>query len=211
MPPDELSRLVDLARDGDAGALAQLVRIYEPRLVRMVELRLDASLRRRLDPGDVVQEGLLEAVRRFPEWCQQQALPLHVWLRLITAQALAGAQRRHLGASMRDVRHEVPLQPSRTGISSGNVADAFAASITSPSQAAQREELRAGVLAALGELDLIDREVVVLRHFEGLSNEEVAAELAISPEAASKRFLRALLRLRPALEPYTNTRPEERP
>jgi len=211
MPPDELSRLVDLAREGDAGALAQLVRVYEPRLVRMVELRLAASLRRRLDPGDVVQEGLLEAVRRFPEWCQQEALPLHVWLRLITAQALAAAQRRHLGAAMRDARNEVPLQGSRTGISSGNAADAFAASITSPSQAAQREELRAGVLAALGELDELDREVVALRHFEGLSNEEVAAELSITPEAASKRFLRALLRLRPALEAFSGIRPEDRP
>ncbi len=112
---------------------------------------------------------------------------------------------------MRDARHEVSPQPGRSGISAGNAADAFAASITSPSQAAQREELRAGVLAALGELDELDREVVALRHFEGLSNEEVAAELSITPEAASKRFLRALLRLRPALEAFSGIRPEDRP
>jgi RNA polymerase sigma-70 factor (ECF subfamily) len=195
MPPDELSRLVDLARGGDAGALEQLVRVYEPRLVRMVELRLDSSLRRRLDPADVVQEGLLEAVRRFPEWCAQAGLPFLVWLRLIVAQSLAAAQRHHLGARMRDAGLEVALESSRVGI----VADALAASITSPSQAAQREELRVRVLAALEELDPLDREVVALRHFEGLTNEETAAELAITPEAASKRFLRALLRLRPAL------------
>jgi RNA polymerase sigma-70 factor (ECF subfamily) len=203
MPPDELSRLVDLARDGDASALAQLVRVYEPRLVRMVELRLDASLRRRLDPGDVVQEGLLEAVRRFPEWCQQTALPFFVWLRLIVAQSLAAAQRRHFGAQKRDAALDVALGSSRTGISAG----ALAASITSPSQAAQREEIRVRVLAALEELDALDREVVALRHFEGLTNEETAAELAISPEAASKRFLRALLRLRPALNDLTGDVP----
>ncbi len=207
MQSAEIPALVERARKGDEGALEQLLALYEPRLVRMVELRLDASLRRRLDPADVVQESLLEAVRRFPEWCPQTGLPFHVWLRLITAQALAAAQRRHLGTAMRDALHEVPLQPSRSGISAGNAADAFAASITSPSQAAQREELRAGVLAALEGLDEIDREVVALRHFEGLSNEEVAAELAITPEAASKRFLRALLRLRPALDAFTGNGP----
>ncbi len=207
MLPAEIQSLVDLARKGDPGALAKLVQEHEPRLVRMVELRLDASLRRRLDPADVVQEALLEAVRRFPEWCPQQGLPFHVWLRLITAQSLAAAQRRHLGASMRDALHEVPLQPSRSGISIGNAADAFAASITSPSDAAQREELRARVLLALEGLDELDREVVALRHFEGLSNEEVAAELSITPEAASKRFVRALLRLRPALDAFTGNGP----
>jgi len=211
MQPAEIPGLVERARRGDEGALERLLPLYEPRLARMVELRLDASLRRRLDPADIVQEGLLECVRRFPEWCRQTALPFHVWLRLITAQALAAAQRRHLGASMRDARHEASPQPGRSGLSVGNAADAFAASITSPSQAAQREELRAGVLAALEGLDELDREVVALRHFEGLSNEEVAAELAITPEAASKRFLRALVRLRPALEPFGGIRSEEHP
>jgi RNA polymerase sigma-70 factor (ECF subfamily) len=211
MNADELTDSVGRARQGDEGALAQLLRLYEPRLLRMVELRLDASLRQRLDPADVVQEGLLEAVRRFQEWCRQDALPIHVWLRLIVAQSLAGAQRRHLGAHRRDARLEVEMQQSRSSLSADNAADAFVASITSPSQAAQREELRAGVLAALNALDELDREVVVLRHFEGLSTEEVAAELAMTPVAASKRFVRALLRLRPALESFTSARPGELP
>jgi len=85
-------------------------------------------------------------------------------------------------------------------MSAANAADRFVASATSPSQGAHREELRARVLAALEELDELDREIVALRHFEGLSNEEAAAELSIEPAAASKRFVRALLRLKPALE-----------
>ena len=204
MLPAEISRLVELARNGDQAALAQLLHLHEARLVRMVELRLDASLRRRLDPADVVQEGLLEAVRRFPEWCPQKDLPFQVWLRLIVAQSLAELQRRHLGAHMRDALREVPMQQSRSGLSAGNAADAFLASITSPSQAAQREELRGRVLAALEGLEELDREILALRHFEGLSNEEAAAELQITPAAASKRFLRALTRLRPALESWGN-------
>jgi RNA polymerase sigma-70 factor (ECF subfamily) len=200
MQPDATPRLVDRARLGDEGALAELFRIHEPRLVRMVELRLDARLRSRLDAADVVQEAWLEVVRRLPSWSGEDELPFLVWVRLIAAQALAQARRRHLGAGMRDAQREVALGAERSGVSTVAAAEAFVASATSPTQAARREELRAGVLAALEELDELDREIVVLRHFEGLSNEEAALELAITPAAASKRFVRALVRLRPILE-----------
>jgi RNA polymerase sigma-70 factor (ECF subfamily) len=196
----QLSILVDRARNGDESALSHLFRHFQPRLVRMVELRLDSTLRRRLDPTDVVQESWVEIVRRFPEWAAQSQVPFHVWLRLMTAQSLAQAQRRNLGAHMRDAQREVPVLESRVSVSAVNAADAFVATATSPTLAARREELRERVLGALEELDEIDREIVSLRHFEGLSNDEAAAELAITPDAASKRFLRALVRLKPALE-----------
>ncbi len=179
------SELLERARRGDQQALAQLFADHQERLVRMVELRLDANLRRRLDPGDVVQEAWLEIVRRFPDWRVEANPPFHV---------------RHLGARARDARMEAPTQASRASVSAANIAELFVASATSPSQAFQRDELRTRVTAALGELDELDREIVALRHFEGLSNDEAAAELAITPAAASKRFLRALLRLKPALE-----------
>src|SRR5947207_3433296 len=196
MDPAAQSRALVRARSGDEDALSALFAAHHARLVRMIELRLDASLRRRLDPCDIVQEAWLEVARRFREWCAQDALPFHVWLRLITAQALAQAQRRHLAAHMRDALREVPQRESRMCVSAASAADAFVASATSPTQAVQRDEVRARVLAALEELDEIDREIVALRHFEGLSNEEAAAELGIEPAAASKRFVRALLRLR---------------
>lgn len=204
MDRDVIDELVERARHGDDGALSELFHLHQPRLVRMVELRLDTALRRRLDPADVVQEAWLEVVRRFPQWREQAALPFTVWLRLTTAQALAAAQRRHLGAHMRDPLREAgrdaAVPGSRPSISAIHIADAFIATATSPTQAAHREELRARVLAALEELDELDREIVALRHFEDLANDEAAAELAITPAAASKRFVRALVRLRPALE-----------
>ena len=196
----EIESLVQRACSGDARALEELFRFYQPKLVRMIELRLDASLRRRLDPTDVVQESWLEVVRRFPAWSAEPSVPFHVWLRLTTAQSLAQMQRRNFAAHMRDVQREEALPDTRASVSALNVADAFVASATSPSQAARREEVRARVLAALEELGEIDSEIVALRQFEDLTNEEAAAELAITPEAASKRFVRALLRLRPALE-----------
>jgi RNA polymerase sigma-70 factor, ECF subfamily len=198
MEPD-LARLEARARQGDETALSELFRAQHGRLVRMIELRMDAGLKRRLDPADVVQEAWVEAVRRFEEWRPQVALPLHVWLRLITSQSLAQAQRRHLATNKRDAQREVSPRPQRANVSAANAADAFMASATSPTQAARRTELRALVLAALEDLEDIDREIVALRHFDGLTNEEAAAELSIEPAAASRRFLRALARLRPAL------------
>jgi RNA polymerase sigma-70 factor (ECF subfamily) len=200
MDSDHDAGLIDRARLGEERALSELFQRHQPRLVRMVELRLDAGLRRRLDPADIVQEAWVDVVERFPQWCAQDALPFHVWLRLTTGQALAQAQRRHFAAGKRDVHREVQAQYSRPSITALSAANAFVASATSPTQAAQREELRALVLAALEDLDEMDREIVALRHFEGLSNEEAAAELAIEPAAASKRFVRALLRLKPALQ-----------
>jgi RNA polymerase sigma-70 factor (ECF subfamily) len=153
-----------------------------------------------MDPADVVQDAWVEVVRRFDEWCRQDSLPLHVWLRLITSQSLAGAQRRHLAAHMRDALRDAPQRGCRPNVSSASVADAFVDSGTSPSQAAAREELRQRVRAAIEKLEEIDREIVAMRHFEGLTNEETAAELEIEPSAASMRFMRALMHLRPELK-----------
>jgi RNA polymerase sigma-70 factor (ECF subfamily) len=200
MDPAMIETLIARARHGEEEALSELFRAHEPRLVRMVELRLDIALRRRLDPTDVVQEAWLEVVRRFPDWCASQTVPFPVWVRLTTAQALATAERRHRGAQARDAMREVQAPDSRPSISAINVADAFVATATSPTQAVHRDELRARVLAALEELDDLDREIVALRHFEDLTNDEAAAELAITPAAASKRFVRALVKLKPALE-----------
>lgn len=198
--PEPALDLIARARNGDEPALAELFRQHEGRLLRMVELRLDKALRRRMDPADVVQDAWVEVVRRLDEWCRQDKLPLHVWLRLITSQSLAGAQRRHLAAHMRNAQRDAPQRARPPNVSSATVADAFIDSATSPSQVAVREELRARVRAAIEDLEDIDREIVAMRHFEGLSNEETAAELDIEPSAASMRFMRALMRLRPALK-----------
>ena len=200
MGPDPVDSLLDRANAGDASALPELFEAFRPRLLRMVSLRLDASLRGRLDPADVVQETWLEVARRFPRWSGERSPPFQVWLRLVAGQVLAHAHRRHLAAHMRDALREAAMPGSRMSVSAASAADAFVASATTPTQAVQREELRARVRAALEELDEVDREILALRHFEGLSNEEAAAELAIEPAAASKRFVRALLRLRPTLE-----------
>jgi RNA polymerase sigma-70 factor (ECF subfamily) len=192
---EQLSR----ARRGDAHALSSVLVELTPRLVRMVELRLDAAQRRRFEPADVVQDALVEATRRFPEWCGQDRYPFHVWLRLLTSQSLARLLRHHVGAQMRDPAREEDFERDRTSVTAENAADWLVSRQTSPTQAAHRSELRTRVLSALEELDELDREILALRTFEQLSNEEAASELGIDPSAASKRFTRALQRMRPAL------------
>jgi RNA polymerase sigma-70 factor (ECF subfamily) len=199
MEPGPPNDLLARARTGDSAALSELFESFRSRLERMVSLRLDPSLRSRLDAADVVQEAWLEIARRFDEWSANDSVPFHVWIRLTTSQSLAQAHRRHLSAHMRDAKHEAAL-PSRVGISALSAADVFFASATTPTQAVHRDEVRTRVVIALEELDELDREIVALRQFEGLSNKDVAAELGIDPSVASRRFMAALARLRPALQ-----------
>jgi RNA polymerase sigma-70 factor (ECF subfamily) len=194
------AELIERAGRGDRSALSELFRIHQPRLVRLVKLRLDPALKRRLDPADVVQEAWVEILDRFAEWHARQDVSFLLWLRLTTRQTLAGVERRNLGTIKRAAQREVRDCLACTSVSATSVADALVASTTSPIHGAEREELRSRVLAALESLDEIDREIVALRQFESLSNEEAAAELSIQPAAASKRFTRALLRLRPHLD-----------
>lgn len=187
-------------RGGDREALGEMFARLRPRLEWLVRLRLDPALARRLDPADVLQEAWLDVARRYDEWREQgaQAMSLVLWVRFLTVQKLAELARRH-GAQQRDARREVPLQvgPAASTVS---VAEHLAGSFTSPSQGLAKAELLQRVQEALASLEEIDREVLIMRHFEELTNNEVAALLEITPAGASNRYMRALKRLRVVLE-----------
>ena len=183
--------------DGDEGVLADLFLHYRERLKRMVEFRLDRRLRGREDPSDVLQEVYLDARQRVQHYIDKPRVSLFLWLRQVTLQRLIDVHRRHLGAKMRDVNQEVALYGAGpTDESSAFLLLQLADSLTSPSQFAVRGEMVAELKIALSELGENDREVLVLRHLEELSNNEVAQILGIDKYAASKRYLRALERLR---------------
>ena len=196
---DMLDARLERARGGDNEALSEILAEQTPKLVRMVELRMSSQHRRRLGPEDIVQEALVDATRRFGEWCSQDRYPFRVWMRLLTTQALARSFRQHHQAQKRDADRDRELTPQRASVSAESVTDWLVSTGTSPTQAARRTEVRERVLAAVAELEELDREILALRHFEQLSNEDAAMELGIEPAAASKRFARALERLRPVL------------
>jgi RNA polymerase sigma-70 factor (ECF subfamily) len=192
--------LLQRARDGDCGALAELFERHRGRLEQMVRLRLDRRLQGRLDPGDVLQETYLDVARRFPEYRANPTLPFFLWLRLLTGQRLIDLHRQHLGAKMRSAGLEVSLyRGDFPRASSASLAELLLGRLTSASRAAMRAETQLRVQEALNAMDPTDREVLVLRHFEMLSNEETAQALGLKPSAASNRHIRALKRLKEIL------------
>lgn len=203
MPASEdpaVEALLTRAADGDAAAAGALVLQYEDRLRRAVRLRLDARVARRVDVDDVLQETRVEALRRLPEFLAERAVPLRIWLRFLALQQCVTLTRRHLGAAVRDVRRERPFEVESPGdATSMALEQALSAQMTTPSRAAVRGETQAGLRAAVASLEPFDREVLCLRHFEGLDNAEASTVLGIPPATASKRYVRALVRLRDAL------------
>ncbi len=189
--------LLEVARNGDEGALAVLVERHRGRLERMVRMRMDRRLQGRVDPADVVQDAYLELRGKFARYCADSRLPFFLWLRLEVAQKLVDLHRFHLGTKMRDAGQEVSLhQGALPPVTSASLAEHLLGKLTTASHAAMRVELKLRVEEALNSMDPQDREVLILRHFEELSNAEAAQVLGIKPTAAVNRYVRALKRLK---------------
>src|SRR3954447_22938657 len=198
--PGDTTDLIEQLRGGDRRALATLFDKHRDRLRRMVELRLDARLRARLDPSDVLQEAFLDFAHDLDAYLADPKLPPLLWLRLHVGRRLTTLHRQHLGTKMRDAGLEISLyQSALPEASSAALASMLLGRHTSPTQAAQRAERLLRVQEALNSLDPIDREVLALRHFEQLGRVEAAQVLGISQEAGAKRYFRALKRLKDAL------------
>jgi RNA polymerase sigma-70 factor (ECF subfamily) len=198
--PDDLADLMCRARAGDSHALAGLFDRYRDRLRRVVHLRLDRRLQGRLDASDVLQDAYVEFARRFPQFAPGSGMPFYLWLRQITGQKLIDLHRRHLGARMRDAGQEVSLyRGAWPQASSVSLAARLLGRLTSASRAAIRAETQLRVQEALNRMEPLDREVLALRHFEMLTNEETAQVLGIRKTAASNRYIRAMKRLKELL------------
>jgi RNA polymerase sigma-70 factor (ECF subfamily) len=198
--PSEVGRLLVRAAAGDPEAWRALFDHDRERLRRMVALRMDRRLQGRIDPSDVIQDAHIEAMNRLPEYLRESNLPFFLWLRLIVGQRLRKLHRRHLGTQARDAGREVGLyQGALPEASSAALAARLLGHITQPSQAAVRAERRIRIETALNAMDTLDREILALRHFEQLSNREVAGALGLSPSTASKRYVRALQKLKEIL------------
>jgi RNA polymerase sigma-70 factor (ECF subfamily) len=187
----ETQRLLLRLREGEAHALDELFARHRPYLNQLAELRLDPRLRPRVDASDVVQEVQLEALRRMEDYLRQPPMPFRLWLRQLAHDRMLLMRRYHLGAARRAMGKEVAL-PERSSLV---LARQLLGSGSTPSQRLDQEELVRRVRHAVSQLPAMDREVLLMRTFEGLSFEEVASMLNIDPAAARKRHGRALLRL----------------
>jgi RNA polymerase sigma-70 factor (ECF subfamily) len=187
----EIQNLLQRARTGDRQAFAELIGGYRAFLRQLVELRLDPKLRARVDPSDIVQEAQLEAVRRLEDYLEQPPMPFRLWLRQIALSRLLKMHRYHATTARRAVGQEIPL-PEQSSIL---LAQQLFGAGSTPSQQVNRQELAARLRQAIAQLADADREILMLRNFEGLSNPELGQLLGLDPGTVSKRHGRAMLRL----------------
>lgn len=197
---EETQELLASAVGGEPAAVNQLLERHRAALRRMIELRMDPVLKRRVDASDIVQDVLIDANRRLAEYARQQKLPFHVWLRHMARDRLIDSHRRHRGAARRSVDREQPLHAAAHGQESAvDLAMLIRDGQLTPAAAATQRELEARFASAVQTLDETDREVILMRHFELLGNQEVAQALGLSEPAAGMRYLRAMRRLRAIL------------
>ena len=202
---DDTTEVAELARQAAAGSAVAwqlLIRRFHGRLKRMVALRMDSRMQGRVDPADVLQEAYIDAFAQLPEYVAEQKYPFFLWLRMVAGSRLAKLHRYHIGRQMRDVKREISIfDRGMPEASSAALAGQLLGAQSEPIEGAARAEMCARLIAALNQMDELDREALALRHFEHLTTPEVAQVLEISEAAAAKRYLRALERLRHLLAP----------
>lgn len=185
--------------------IAEIWLEHRSRLLNLLRLKMPEVLSKRLNAEDLLQETYL-ACSRNPQFLQEKPeLPMYVKLRYLALQTLAAAERHHLGREKRDAMKECSMEDD-------GEADAwarFADTISSPRTHMERAERRAMALRVMASLTEADRQILELRHFEELGNNECAAVLGITPKAASIRYIRALERMKQLVlreNPYGDSR-----
>lgn len=197
---EKTEHLLAEAQAGDAGAVNRLLDRHRDAVRRMIDLRMDRVLKRRVDASDIVQEVMIEANRRLTTYLADPAMPFHLWLRQMAKDRLIDAHRRHRQTARRSMDREQPLVAAAGDQSSVNLVAQLRDQELTPAAAATWNELQRRFENACSQLDDRDQEIVVMRHFEHLSNSEAAESLKLTPQATSMRYLRAMRRLRALLE-----------
>lgn len=192
--------LLDRVRDGDADAVNRLLERHRAAIRRMIDARMDRVIERRVDASDIVQDVMIEANRRLTDYLANPTMPFRLWLRHMARDRLIDAHRRHRVAATRSLDREVPMVARDGEDSSADGLVGIADRELTPAAAATWHELERRFAAAVDLLDDVDRQIVLLRHFEHLSTAEAAEVLGLSKPAAGMRYLRAMRRLRSLLD-----------
>src|SRR5262249_35444909 len=165
----------------------------------LARVQLGQNLQGKVDPSDLVQEAFLEAHRDFGQFQGQTEAELRAWLRRLLATGLADQVRRFRGTRRRDLRLErqlaAALDQSSQALEGGLVAPG-----SSPSARAARREEAVRLAEALELLPVDYRDVLLLRHFQGLTFPDIARRLGKTLDGVKNAWLRGLARLRRTLE-----------
>ena len=188
-------------RGGKSLAIDQLMDRHRNSLRRMIQLRLDQRIMQRLDVSDVIQDVLMEANRRLNDYLSNPVIPFHLWIRQIAKDRIIDAHRRHRVSAKRSIDREQPIggkgPPDQSTM---ELANQFRDQALTPAAAATQRELAQQIEMAVQLLRDNDREIILMRHYEQLNNQEIAQSLGLTEPAASMRYLRAIKRLREVIE-----------
>ena len=188
---DKTRHLVALAQDGDESALNQLCKVYGPRVLWIIRLRMGRELRSKLESMDVVQDVLVSALRDLGDFTYKDEGDFLRWLSKIAENRLRDNVDK-LHADKRDIRKEVRLD--NRGPTTGGRFFAVPGPIdtTTPSLIMSRREDLDELAKAMDKLKPQYKEVIVLTKIEGLSYKEISDKLGKSDEAVRKLVSRAM-------------------
>ena len=197
---DQTETLLDGARAGDSDAVNKLLEKHRRSVRRLVELRLDRKVQQRVDVSDVVQDVMVEASGRLEKYLDDPVMAFHLWIRQIAWDRIIDTYRRHRVSAKRNMDREQPIAvPTGSDQSTMDLAGQLRDPGLTPATAATQREIAGKVEAVIELLNEQDREIILMRHYEHLSNLEIAEVLKLNPPAVSMRYLRALRRLRQLL------------
>lgn len=162
----------------------------------VIEARLDPAILQRVDPSDVVQDTFLEAHTRLADFLTRRPMPIEAWLRETAIQQVRIARRRHRHTASRSVLRQISFEQS----SVHRLAEQVTAVDVTAEELCSRAEQQQQTWNAIQQLSNHDREILLLRYVNGLSNADAAKVLAVNEPVASKRHCRALLRLQTKLQ-----------
>lgn len=188
----ETNHLLERVVAGDSSAVDRLFERHLPSIKRSIQRRLRPQTSKRFDVSDVVQEAHELARRHLPEYATRRPMGFGLWLLKTAHRRVIALEREHLHAQIRSVNRELPLPDS----SSLALAETLFSSTNTPLDQAMQKERAKIVRQSLARLADHDRDLLMLRVFDGLSNDEAALILDMKPETTKKRFTRALLKLR---------------
>ena len=195
----ETQELLLGAGQGQPAAVNELLDRHREALRNMIQARMDQKLARRVDASDVVQDVLLEASQRLADYIREPKLPFGLWLRQMAQDRIIDLHRRHRVARRRSLDREQQRPRVAPDKSSLELAAQLRDPELTPAAATLRKELHERFVEAIDRLEDEDREILLMRHFEQLSNSQAAELLGLSQPAAGMRHLRALRRLREVL------------
>lgn len=195
---EQTDAMLSDVKEGDEQAVENLLTTHREPLRRMIDLRLDPALAARVDASDIVQGVLVEAHQRLRDYLLKPVMPFHLWLRHIAKDHIIDAHRRERVAQRRSVDREQSMNAT-TEDSSPDWVTQFVDRELTPASAAIRQEMQRKVQNAIGRLPEKDRDIILMRYVEQLSNQDVARELDLQEAAASMRCLRAIRKLQELL------------